>query len=177
MTINKIETIGVLLCIGIMSAALFFLKTDSSTKLLSSLEPKAQVASVVTASDGSKKGLENDLRNSFNNKGEITKMVINDVTVGEGAEVKKGDTISVQYIGTLQNGQEFDNSHKRGEAFTFTVGEGKVIKGWDQGVIGMKKGGQRLLVIPSDLAYGSQAIGPIPAGATLLFSIELVSIN
>jgi FKBP-type peptidyl-prolyl cis-trans isomerase len=83
----------------------------------------------------------------------------------------------VHYIGTLQNGQQFDNSHTRGEAFTFTVGEGMVIKGWDEGLLGMKVGGQRLLVIPPDMAYGANAIGPIPANSTLLFSIELIEIK
>jgi peptidylprolyl isomerase len=83
----------------------------------------------------------------------------------------------VHYIGTLKDGTEFDNSHKRGDAFEFVVGEGMVIKGWEEGVLGMKKGGQRLLVIPSDMAYGANAIGPIPANSTLIFSIELLEIK
>ena len=97
--------------------------------------------------------------------------------VGSGQSVKIGDTISVDYIGTLQNGQEFDNSYKRGTPFSFTVGEGKVIKGWDQGVVGMKIGGKRILVIPSDLAYGSKGYGPIPSETNLVFIVELLKIN
>ncbi len=174
---NKIETIGILVCIGVMSLALFVLRTDSPSKLLSSISTDSQLASVTTPSEDAQKELESDLRGAINNKGEIIKMVIDDVVVGEGPEVKTGDTVSVHYIGTLKDGTQFDNSHTRGSAFEFTVGEGRVIKGWDEGVVGMKKGGQRLLVIPPDMAYGANAIGPIPANSTLIFSIELLEIK
>lgn len=177
MTMNKVETIGILVCIGVMSLALFALRTDAGTRLFSNVDLNTQVATVVTAEDEKTKQLENELRGSINSKGEIVKMVIDDVVIGEGAEVKNGDTISVHYIGTLKDGTEFDNSHKRGDAFEFVVGEGMVIKGWEEGVLGMKKGGQRLLVIPSDMAYGANAIGPIPANSTLIFSIELLEIK
>ncbi|MCA9355820.1 FKBP-type peptidyl-prolyl cis-trans isomerase [Candidatus Kaiserbacteria bacterium] len=104
-------------------------------------------------------------------------MVIDDVKLGVGDEVKKGDTVSVHYVGTLQNGQEFDNSKKRGDPFEFIVGKGMVIEGWDKGLVGMKVGGQRILIIPSDMAYGDNGVGPIPGGATLVFSIELLAIK
>jgi FKBP-type peptidyl-prolyl cis-trans isomerase len=160
-----------------MSLALFLLRADSSKSVLTGIESGTQVATVSTAEEDGNKELENELRGSINSKGEIIKMVIDDVVVGEGAEVKSGDTISVHYIGTLKDGTEFDNSHKRGDAFEFTVGEGRVIKGWEDGVLGMKKGGQRLLVIPSDMAYGANTIGPIPPNSTLIFSIELLEIK
>jgi peptidylprolyl isomerase len=83
----------------------------------------------------------------------------------------------VHYVGTLQNGTEFDNSKKRGQPFEFTVGAGQVIKGWDQGLVGMKVGGQRILVIPPDMAYGERGVGPIPGNATLVFSIELIDVK
>jgi len=104
-------------------------------------------------------------------------LIIDDVIIGTGAPVEEGDTLAVHYIGRLQNGQEFDNSYKKGVPFTFEVGEGKVIAGWEQGVIGMKEGGQRILVIPSELAYGRGGFGPIPPNAVLVFSIELISVN
>ncbi|MCA9358758.1 FKBP-type peptidyl-prolyl cis-trans isomerase [Candidatus Kaiserbacteria bacterium] len=104
-------------------------------------------------------------------------MVIDDVKVGSGDEVKAGDTVSVHYAGTLKGGKEFDNSKKRGAPFEFTVGEGRVIKGWEEGLIGMKVGGERILVIPPEKAYGEQGIGPIPGNATLVFSIELLEIK
>ncbi|MCA9363117.1 FKBP-type peptidyl-prolyl cis-trans isomerase [Candidatus Kaiserbacteria bacterium] len=104
-------------------------------------------------------------------------MVIDDVKIGAGEEVKSGDTVSVHYIGTLQNGTEFDNSRKRGEPFQFKIGAGMVIKGWDEGLLGMKVGGQRVLVIPPDKAYGEEGVGPIPPNSTLVFAIELVDIR
>jgi hypothetical protein len=102
---------------------------------------------------------------------------ITDLVVGEGEEAKAGQTVSVNYRGTLQNGKEFDSSYGRGP-FSFPLGAGRVIKGWDEGVAGMKVGGKRQLVIPSDLAYGSRgAGGVIPPDATLLFDVELLSVG
>lgn len=103
-----------------------------------------------------------------------------DVVVGKGAEAKDGDTVDVQYVGVLfADGKEFDSSWKRGsKPFTFTIGGGQVIKGWDQGVPGMKVGGRRILVIPADLAYGPQGSPPtIPANAPLVFVVDLKKIK
>lgn len=99
-----------------------------------------------------------------------------DYVIGEGAEAVKGSEVSVHYRGTLANGDIFDTSKKRNKPFTFTLGQGRVIKGWDQGVVGMKVGGKRKLVVPADLAYGKRARGIIPADADLTFTIELVEI-
>ncbi|MCA9368626.1 FKBP-type peptidyl-prolyl cis-trans isomerase, partial [Candidatus Kaiserbacteria bacterium] len=88
-----------------------------------------------------------------------------------------GDTVAVHYVGNLQGGAEFDNSRKRGTPFEFTVGKGMVIEGWDKGLVGMQVGGQRALVIPPEMAYGEQGIGPIPPNSTLVFMIELVEIK
>ena len=104
-------------------------------------------------------------------------MVIDDIKVGTGAEVESGNTVVVHYVGTLQEGMEFDNSRRRGEPLEFTVGVGQVIQGWDEGLIGMKVGGERILVIPSDKAYGEKGIGPIPGNATLVFKIELLEVK
>jgi peptidylprolyl isomerase len=102
---------------------------------------------------------------------------ITDLVVGEGAEATPGQTVSVNYRGTLQNGKEFDSSYGRGP-FSFPLGAGRVIKGWDEGVAGMKVGGKRQLVIPPDLAYGSRgAGGVIPPDATLLFDVELLGVS
>ncbi|MAZ56424.1 peptidylprolyl isomerase [bacterium] len=89
----------------------------------------------------------------------------------------KGDYVTVHYIGSLPNGQQFDNSYKKGEPFSFKVGDGKVIAGWEEGILGMKVGGQRILVIPASMAYGSKAMGPIPGGSNLVFTVELLSIE
>ena len=107
-----------------------------------------------------------------------TKLEITDDVVGKGREAKTGDTVKVHYTGTLMNGTKFDSSRDRGEPFEFTLGKGSVIKGWDQGVVGMKVGGKRKLVIPYDLAYGEAGSPPsIPPKAALKFDIELIEVK
>ena len=102
---------------------------------------------------------------------------ITDLVVGDGAEAIAGQTVSVNYRGTLANGTEFDSSYGRGP-FSFPLGGGRVIQGWDEGVAGMKVGGKRKLVIPPDLAYGERgAGGVIPPNATLTFEVELLRIG
>lgn len=102
---------------------------------------------------------------------------ITDLEIGTGAEAVSGEVVSVNYRGTLTNGKEFDSSYGRGP-FQFPLGAGRVIKGWDEGVAGMKVGGKRKLVIPPDLAYGSRgAGGVIPPDATLIFEVELLGVG
>jgi FKBP-type peptidyl-prolyl cis-trans isomerase len=100
-----------------------------------------------------------------------------DQKVGDGTEAKKGDTVKVHYTGTLPGGKEFDSSVNR-EPFEFKLGHAQVIKGWDEGVAGMKIGGKRKLVIPPDLGYGARGAGSvIPPNAILLFDVELLEVN
>lgn len=102
---------------------------------------------------------------------------IEDIEIGTGDIARDGDTVSVNYTGTLPDGTEFDNSYERGEPFDFVLGEGQVIEGWEEGIIGMKVGGKRKLIIPPDMAYGSRgAAGIIPPDATLIFEVELVDV-
>ena len=101
-----------------------------------------------------------------------------DVKVGTGAEAKSGQNVSVHYTGTLTDGKKFDSSKDRNQPFNFPLGAGRVIKGWDEGVAGMKVGGVRKLVIPANLGYGaSGAGGVIPPNATLLFDVELLDVK
>lgn len=108
---------------------------------------------------------------------QVTQLKIEDERAGTGSAVVKGDTAEVNYLGTLLNGQKFDSSYDRGQTFSFKVGDGQVIQGWDEGLVGMKVGGKRKLTIPAAMAYGSQAVGGIPANSPLVFEIELVSIK
>ena len=101
-----------------------------------------------------------------------------DLLVGEGREAVSGRGVSVHYTGTLTDGSKFDSSLDRGQPFDFTLGAGRVIKGWDQGVAGMKVGGKRRLTIPPELAYGDRGFGEIiPPGSTLIFEIELLNVR
>lgn len=102
---------------------------------------------------------------------------VEDVTIGQGAEAKPGEVVSVHYVGTLDNGATFDSSRGRGKPFSFTLGQGQVIRGWDIGVAGMREGGVRKLTIPPDQAYGARAIGSIPANSTLHFEVELLKVG
>jgi FKBP-type peptidyl-prolyl cis-trans isomerase FkpA len=106
-----------------------------------------------------------------------TDLVIEELTPGTGAAAQLGDTVSVHYTGWLTDGTQFDSSYDRGQPFTFTLGTGGVIQGWDQGVPGMQPGGKRRLTIPPDLAYGAGGRGVIPPNATLIFEVELVEIR
>jgi FKBP-type peptidyl-prolyl cis-trans isomerase FkpA len=100
-----------------------------------------------------------------------------DEVVGTGDEAVAGKTVTVNYVGTLTDGTKFDSSYDRNQPFDFQLGGGQVIKGWDQGVVGMKVGGKRKLVIPPDLGYGAQANGKIPANSTLIFEVELLGVK
>ena len=105
-----------------------------------------------------------------------TELVIEDLTVGDGVEAKTGDTVSAHYVGVAHStGEEFDASWTRGAPLDFRLGVGQVIKGWDDGIVGMKVGGRRKLTIPADLAYGDRgAGGAIKPGETLIFVVDLV---
>jgi len=100
-----------------------------------------------------------------------------DLKVGTGATAQAGQTVSVHYTGWLENGKKFDSSVDRGQPFSFPLGAGRVIKGWDEGVKGMKVGGKRKLITPSNLGYGARgAGGVIPPNATLIFEVELLGV-
>ncbi len=102
---------------------------------------------------------------------------IQDVVVGTGAVAQPGKKVTVHYTGTFTNGQVFDSSVTRGAPFSFLLGAGQVIQGWDEGVAGMRVGGKRILTVPSSLGYGPQDYGPIPGGSTLVFQVELLDVE
>jgi FKBP-type peptidyl-prolyl cis-trans isomerase len=108
----------------------------------------------------------------------MSELIIEDLSVGNGDEAVPGKTVIVHYTGWLTNGAKFDSSKDRNDPFDFPLGAGHVIRGWDQGVAGMKVGGKRKLTIPPELGYGSRgAGGVIPPNATLVFEVELLAVK
>jgi len=103
------------------------------------------------------------------------KLSVSDVHLGHGPEARKGKFVHVRYVGKLANNKEFDRSANK--PFSFKLGSGQVIKGWDLGIEGMKVGGKRKIVVPPNLGYGSRGMGPIPANSELHFDVELVSVS
>jgi FKBP-type peptidyl-prolyl cis-trans isomerase FkpA len=124
-------------------------------------------------------------QHALSDTNKVTELIITDVKIGAGEEASGGHTVKVHYTGWLydatkpqKKGEKFDSSLDRGTAFTFPLGSGRVIKGWDQGVVGMKVGGQRTLIIPAHLAYGSRGAGDsIPPNAALVFDVELLGLR
>ena len=104
-------------------------------------------------------------------------VVTQDEVIGTGLTAKSGDRIVVHYTGHFVDGKVFDSSVDRGEPFQFVLGSGQVIKGWDEGIVGMRVGGKRTLSIPPELGYGANDYGPIPGGSTLIFDIELLKVE
>ena len=132
-------------------------------------------ASYLLLTQNKSKNTEENLNQVINNSNNGLK--IEDIKVGTGSAVKAGDTVVINYTGTLEDGTKFDSSYDHGQPFTTQIGVGQVIKGWDEGVVGMKVGGERKLTIPPDLAYGDQSVGSIPPNSTLIFDVSLVAIK
>lgn len=148
--------------------AVFAGKGSSQKQPLATASPTATIEATVepTATASAKPIMQTD------------KLIILDETIGTGAEAVAGKKVTVNYVGTLTDGTKFDSSYDRGTPFSFTLGAGEVIPGWDQGVAGMKAGGKRKLTIPSSLGYGAQGIpGAIPGDATLIFEVELLKVE
>ena len=177
---NKFEAVGIFLSIAVMAMALSIIRFKTDVFVAQSTVTGDTQGAVVAMSqkDAEKTDLEKTLIDAHSQDGKLVDLVIDDVRLGSGdIEVKKGDTVTVHYIGTTQDGVKFDSSYERGSPFIFTVGDGKVIAGWEKGLIGMKIGGQRILVIPSDMAYGNRQVGSIPPNTNLVFAVELLEIN
>lgn len=102
---------------------------------------------------------------------------VRDTVVGTGAVAEAGDIVTAHYVGTLQDGRVFDSSRDRGVPISFALGTGQVIRGWDEGLQGMREGGKRILTISPEYGYGANAIGTIPANSTLIFEVELVKVE
>lgn len=148
----KQELIGALLVVAVFLGLAFYFSKDTDTNTMEN-----KTASSVTDT--------------------VTELKIEDLSVGNGTEAVAGKRLSMHYTGTLLNGVKFDSSLDRGAPFEFTLGAGEVIKGWDQGIVGMKVGGKRKLTIPPSLAYGAGTVGAIPPNSTLVFEVELLEVK
>ena len=138
----------------------------------------ADVIQSITASTNNTNIMDFDkIINNGDSYTDVKDLKIETVTTGDGETAVVGNTVSVHYSGFLTNGTKFDSSFDRNEPFEFTLGQGSVIQGWEQGVLGMKVGETRKLIIPSTLAYGERGIGPIPANATLIFVVQLLEVR
>ena len=164
----------VIILVGI--AGWFFIQ---KTRDVSNKSDDSGLASLVATEEPSPSPEEN----SSDSGGKMTKLSnglqLQDIVVGYGKEAREGDIVATHYSGTLADGTKFDSSYDRGQPFSFILGGGMVIKGWDLGVVGMKIGGKRKLIIPPELAYGDRNIGNglIPPNSTLYFEIELVAVE
>lgn len=168
---NKKLLIGLIVLALALAALSLFKKNDGPT---APVEKKTERS---VEKDNVNK--QKEVLNNQNNNKEAMEVKIETTQEGIGDRVvKNGDTISVHYTGKLEDGSKFDSSLDRGQPFEFTIGQGMVIQGWEQGLLGMKKGEKRILTIPSELGYGSRgAAGVIPPNATLIFEVELIDIK
>ena len=167
----KITQTGIAVALALVVIVILFILPGFSP--FGSLAPASSESAAVTQAD-----VQNN-PNSSTAMPTVDSLQISDISVGTGETAAKGDNVTVNYVGALTNGKIFDASANHGTTgFAFTLGAGQVIKGWDQGVAGMKVGGKRQLVIPASLAYGDQAIGNvIPANSTLVFQVELLKVE
>ena len=169
MKLSKLELISVGVVFVLFVISLFVFQAESTLFSLSGRE--AQTAATVAAMSA------DDAIATVQSGGQVDRLIINDIERGTGAIAQAGDRVRVHYEGRLPDGTQFDSSRDRGEPFSFVLGQGRVIAGWEEGVQGMREGGKRILVIPPDLAYGDRVVGLIPAGSTLVFTIELLSVE
>lgn len=160
---NKSRNQGIAVGVALFAFITFFsligFGSNLTDPLVSTIESPDELANASTAFNTAQVNPE-------------TGLIIEDVKLGTGAAAEAGKTLAVSYVGAFENGEVFD----RGQ-FEFVLGSGQVIAGWDQGMVGMREGGQRVLIIPSDLGYGPDGFGPIPGGATLVFEVELLEVK
>lgn len=174
---RKYELVGMAIASLLLLVAVWLTQVERDFALFQATNESQVAAPGMVVVGEENNAMAEAVEGAIESDGTVRDLIVDDVEVGTGTEVTEGDTVTVHYVGTLPSGEEFDNSRTRGEPFTFTVGAGNVIPGWEQGVIGMQVGGKRVLVVPPTLAYGERGTGPIPGGATLVFAIEVLSVN
>ncbi len=184
MKANHIFAIATVGGIFLLIVGFFIVKAKEDTSIASPVQDANPTSAFVLGGNDQNQGLalNGNVGNNNSTKDkpmDVTELKIEDVKEGTGAAIKAGDTVVVNYEGKLLNGQVFDSSFTRNQPFETPIGVGRVIPGWDQGMIGMKIGGKRVITIPSKLAYGEAGAGNgvIPPNAGLIFTIELLDIK
>ena len=171
-------SLGLMLGCGILVLAFQFM-SGSPAAIAGSIDPTASIATVSLATSAPSQSIAMD--NAEKSAPAVTTasgLQYIEIAEGTGDLPVKGQTVSVHYTGTLESGKKFDSSRDRNQAFEFQIGEGQVIKGWDEGLSTMKVGGRRKLIIPAELGYGARgAGGVIPPNAVLIFDVELLKIK
>lgn len=168
--------LGVIVLVVIAIGFALFKSESSSGEANKDVDLKSLVSTPASTSLGS--ATESATINPSGSPMSTNGLVIEDIKVGTGDEAIPGKKITVNYKGTLTNGKQFDSSYDRGQPFSFNLGAGEVIQGWDQGFAGMKVGGKRKLTIPPELGYGQQGAGAlIPPNSTLMFEVELLKVE
>ena len=176
--LTRYEAIGIGASIAVMALVLVSVRawqTDS----VPVTDPNAEAVIVAVDSTATDQdaALANAIVEASNSLGRVEKLIVQDVAVGTGRTVREGDTVTLHYVGMVKDGAQFNNTYTTGIPYTFTVGTREVIEGWDRGVVGMQEGGRRILVIPASMAYQNREVGPVPPNATLIFALELLSIE
>lgn len=180
--LNKISPFLIVLIVVFVGAmGIFFLSNQKTktpdinfnpTPIPTQIPTSAIINNDIVPREASKEANMNNFKTTASG------LKIEDIIVGQGAEAKSGDTVTVNYLGTLLDGTKFDSSYDRNAPFTTQIGVGQVIKGWDEGIVGMKVGGKRKLIIPPDLGYGAQGAGDsIPPNSTLIFEVEFLGVK
>lgn len=166
---------GIVVICGVMLVLSAVFNIGDQTAIADELAPTAEVIQIAAKPAEEIENMDLDLSKAKTTESGLQYI---DEVVGEGDFPMEGEMVTVHYTGKLTDGKVFDSSVKRNDPFSFVIGVGQVIKGWDEGVITMKPGGKRTLVIPPELGYGSRgAGGVIPPNATLIFDVELISIR
>ena len=178
---NRYETVGIVVSIaaviGVLVASRFFPLSFLRNSAESDDTETARIITIDPGATDDTSAVRQALLEGSTGNGRITTLIIQDTTIGTGRTARLGDTVTIHYIAKENDAGEFDNTYTKGTPLSFKVGADEVIEGLEQGIIGMKEGGKRILVIPSDMGYGDIAVAPLPANATLLFSVELLTIE
>lgn len=168
---NKYLYVGIFLGVLVLFGAAYVYFSNKNVQPTQTPLPTASESATMKPSEGSSATSSAEVMTMENG------LKIEDEVVGTGDAAVAGKSVTVNYLGTLSDGTKFDSSYDRNQTFTFNLGAGEVIKGWDEGVVGMKVGGKRKLTIPPELGYGSQDLGIIPPNSTLIFEVELLKVE